>query len=1113
MRAAAPISAASVLVLALAVLAAPAPAWPQVDAALLRYPDVSARHVAFVYAGDVWVVAKEGGTARRLSSPRGEESFPRFSPDGEQIAFSGNYDGNVDVYVVPTLGGEPRRLTHHPETDRLVDWTPDGASLLFASPRESGSEAFNQLYRVSVSGGLPEKLPLAYAEVGALAPDGKTLAFQYIRRDTATWKRYRGGYAPDLWLFDLETLASENLTRHDANDSQPMWHGSTLYFLSDRDANLRANLFALDMESRELRQVTAFADFDVRLPAIGPADIVFEHGGRLHLLDLATETHRPVEIKVVTDRATLKPRSEPVADLIAGAGISPTGKRAVFEARGEVFTVPAEHGIVRNLTRSSGAAERYPAWSPDGETIAYFTDRGGEYELAVRPADGSGEEEVLSAFGPGFRYRPFFSPDSRRVAFVDQRLKLKIFDLETREARDVDTLVWLTHGGLQGFRPSWSADGRWLAYPRLTDNQQSAIVLYDVEAGERRQVTSGYYSDSGPAFDPDGKVLYFLTNRHFEPAYSDVDGTWIYANTTQVAAVPLRRDVPYPLAPRNDEEGEDDDKEDRDDGDEAGETRKGKKARKGKKGEAGKPGEDGEDERKEPVEIDLDGFESRVQVLPLEAGNYRGLHAVSGKLVVHRGARTGAGDGAPSPLVYWDLEEREETTILGDVDHFAVSADGKKVLVEKDGAFAIVDVAASQEMKKPLATGELETVVDPAAEWRQIFDDVWRLMRDLFYDPGMHGVDWPAMREHYGSLLEHAVTRWDVSYVIGELIGELNASHSYRFGGDVEQAPERGVGLLGADFRLEDGAYRIARILAGGPWDSEARSPLALAGVREGEVLLAVNGVAIDVSRDPWAAFEGLAGKTVALTVNDRPSPEGARDVLVETLRTERRLRDLAWIESNRRRVEEATGGRVGYLYVPDTGRSGQSELVRQFHAQVHKDGLIVDERFNAGGQYPDRFVELLDRRRTGYIGFRETRPLHLSPQSRTGPQVMLINSWAGSGGDLFPYLFKEAGLGPLIGTRTWGGLIGISGGPQLIDGGGVTTPNLALYGLDGEWLIEGHGVEPDVEVVEDPTALAKGVDPQLERAIEEVLRLLEEQPPVFVDPPPFDDRTARGPG
>lgn len=1059
----------------------------QVNARMLRNPDVSRTHIAFVYAGDIWVVAKAGGTASKLSSPAGEESFPRFSPDGTQIAFSGNYDGNTDIYVMPAMGGLPKRLTHHPMPDRMIDWYPDGQSILFASAMQSGNTRFNQFYKVGKEGGLPEKLPLPFGEFAAISSDGKSLAFQYISRDFRTWKRYRGGMAPDIWLFDLQNFKSRNLTSNGANDAQPMWHGNTLYFLSDRDSNMRYNLWALDMSSGATRQLTKFTDFDVHFPAIGPEEIVFEAGGRLYLLSLAGEQYREVNVDVITDLTTLKPASKNVSDLIQSATISPSGKRALFEARGEIFSVPAEHGVIRNLTASPAAAERYPAWSPDGAKIAYFSDRSGEYELTLRNADGSGNEQKLSSFGAGFRYQPVWAPDSKRLAFIDQTLTLQVFDVAARKSTAADKMNWLTHGGLSSFSISWSGDGRWLAYSKLVDNQNGAIFLYDTQANAVHQVTSGFYADAQPVFDPDGNYLYFLTNRSFSPSYSDVDASWVYVNTTNIAAVPLRADVAYPLAPRNDEE-----------------TGAAKKDEGEKKEEAASEG------GKKPVQIELAGFEQRVQVLPPKAGNYTRLAAVPGKVLYHRLPRTGS-DDEKRAIVYYDLKEREEKSIIDDADWYELAADGKKLLVRKRNNFAIIDVQPGQKLDKPLRTGELEATIDPKAEWRQLFTDAWRLMRDYFYDPNMHGVDWAAMRKQYGAMLDDAVTRWDVNYVIGELIAELNASHAYRFGGDQESAPRRPVGLLGADFTLHNGAFRIERILDGGNWDDEVRSPLQRAGVRAGEYLLAVNGEPLEISKDPWAALQGLAGKTVTLTINSSPSMDGARQVLVETLDSEVRLRNLAWIEANRKRVEEASNGRVGYIYVPNTGISGQTELVRQFHGQFHKDGLIIDERFNAGGQYPDRFIELMSRRRTGYIGFRDSRPAAMSQTSRTGRQVMLINAWAGSGGDLFPYLFKEADLGPLIGTRTWGGLIGISGVPLLIDGGGITVPNLALYGPDGNWLIEGHGVEPDIEVIEDFEQLARGRDNQLERAITETLRLLEEQPPVFTPKPTFDDRTARG--
>jgi tricorn protease len=1091
---------ARIAAVAAAALLAAVSSHAQIDARLLQQPDVSATRITFVYGGDIWVVAKEGGTAQRLSTPAGEESFPRFSPDGSLIAFTGNYDGNSDIYVMPAGGGLPTRLTHHPAPDRMLDWYPDGRSILYATTMSSEKQRFAKLYRVPVSGGLPEVLPVPYGEFGAVSSDGATLAYQFLSREFRTWKRYRGGTAPDIWLFGLDDHTARNLTANDANDGQPMWHGSTLYFLSDRDDAFRANIWAHDLATGSVRQVTFFTDFDTHFPAIGPDDMVFENGGRLYLMDLATETAKPVEVHVVTDRATLLPRVAKVGSKVVGGSISPSGKRALLEARGEIFSLPAEHGVVRNLTRSSGSAERYPSWSPDGRLIAYFSDRSGEYELTVRPADGSGQEETLTGMGPGFRYTPMWSPDSSKIVFIDNLKVLHLFEVATRTLTRIDQGLWMTHPGLQAFTVSWSADSRWIAYSRGLDNRQSAVFLFDTVSGERHQATAGFVGASDPVFDPEGKYLYYLSDRSFEPLYSDFDPTWVYANPTQLVAVPLRADVASPLAPRNDTEPADGDEPKPDDDDGAG--------AKGEDDDKAKQKDKDKEKEPAPVAIDLEGFEARSVVLPPEAGQYTDLAAVEGKVLYRRLPRTGAAEG-PTPIAFWDLEKREEKTILDNADGYAVSADGSKLLAASGGSFAIVDVAPAQKMEKTLATGSMEMTVVPQEEWRQIFADAWRLQRDYFYDPTMHGVDWEAMRERYGALLDDVVTRWDLNFVIGELIGELNTSHSYRGGGDVEEPARRGVGLLGVDWELADGAYRIARIVRGAPWDTEQRSPLAEPGVdvAEGDWVLAVNGTPVDVAKDPWAAFQGLAETAVLLTVNDRPSFEGAREVLVTTLSSEDRLRNLAWIESNRLKVDEASGGRIGYAYVPSTGIDGQTELYRMFRAQFHREGLIVDERFNDGGQVPDRFVELLNRPLFNFWAVRSGRDWQTPAVSHTGPKAMLVNAWSGSGGDAFPYYFRAADLGPLIGTRTWGGLIGYSGQPALIDGGRLTVPTFSFYNLEGEWDVEGYGVDPDIEVVDDPSLMLDGGDPQLERAIAEVMQALEENPPTRPERPKYPVR------
>lgn len=1076
----------ALLLLAALAVAPPLPA--QVDARMLRQPAVSATQIAFVYGGDIWVMPKGGGTAVRLTSARGEESFPRFSPDGSLIAFTGNYDGNQDVYVMPSTGGEPRRITYHPGPDRMVAWYPDGKSILFASPRASETDRYNKLFKVSATGGQPVPLPMPYGEFASLSRDGKTVAYMPAAVDARTWKRYRGGWAPDVWTFDLEKGTARNVTHDEANDAQPMWHDSTLYFLSDRGANERGNVWAYDTKKDAFRQITTFDDFDVKYPSIGPSDIVFQKGDGLYLLDLATQQAREVSVKLVTDKSTLRPRAENVGTTISDGGISPTGKRAVFEARGDVFTVPAEEGLVRALTNTSASAERTPAWSPDGRSIAYFSDRTGEYELTVRNADGTGEEKTLTKLGPGFRYSPFWSPDSKQIAFIDQAMNVKVYSFATGQLSQVDKALTYTEGNLRGFTVSWSPDSRWMAYARDLDNQNNAIFLYDTRGGKRTQVTSGYYNDNLPSFDPDGKYLYFLSGRTLNPAYSDIDNTWVYPNTTNLVAVPLRRDVVSPLAPRNDEEPSAADKTKPGAAKVDSTQRKAKETVDAAKGPTPKPVPN--------VEIDLADFERRAVVLPPTPGNLSDLHAIAGKVLYVRRPRTGSGDSTGT-IVFYDLNDRDEKTVVGEVSGFDVSFDGKKLLVMRRRDLFITDVKPALKLEKKLATERMVATVDPMAEWHQIFNDAWRIERDYFYDPGMHGVDWNAMRVQYGKLIDDAVTRWDVNFVLGELIAELNSSHTYVGGGDQESAPRRTVGLLGADVALENGAFRIKRIVDGGPWDSEVRSPLREAGanVKEGDYVLAVNGTPLDTTEEFYASFQGTANSAVALTVNATPSPAGARVVLVKTLADEGRLRNLAWIEANRKRVDEATHGRVGYVYVPSTGINGQTELVRQFRAQFNKDGLVIDERFNSGGQIPDRFVELLNRPVTNYWKMRDGADWQWPQIANAGPKAMLINGWSGSGGDAFPFYFKKAGLGPLVGRRTWGGLIGISGTPNLVDGGSVTAPSFAIYSTTGEWIIESHGVDPDIDVVDDPAQLARGVDPQLEAAIQAVSKALETAP------------------
>ena len=1057
----------------------------QINARLFHQPDVSETQIVFAYGGDIWIVPKAGGMATKLSSPKGEESFPRFSPDGSQIAFSGNYDGNTDIYVLPSTGGVPVRVTHHGMSDRMLDWYPDGKSLLYASSMESGKQRFSQFYQVSAAGGLPEKLPVSMGEFGSLSPDGSKIAFTDRSRVFRNWKRYTGGWAPDIWLFDLKTLSSENITNNIASDELPMWVGDKIYFLSDQGSAQRYNIWVYDTRTKASKQVTHFTDFDVHFPSDGPSDIVFEAGGKIQLLDLATEQVREIAIDIVSDQMTLKTHKESVEKYLQNATIAPDGNRVLVEARGDVFSLPAEEGFTQDLTRTPGFAERNPAWSPDGKYIAYWSDKSGEYELTLRDLTSGNIEEQVTHLGPGFRYDLYWSADSKKIAFVDQTMHINVFDLTTKTNNAIDQDPSLFEGGLRGWRCSWSSDGRWMAYSKTMDNGNGAVMIYDTKDKKLTQATSGFYSDLNPTFDREGKYLYLITNRSFNPVYSDFDNTWIYPNATELAVVTLRPEVKSPLAAANDTVAVTKDNKDEKEADKADKEAK-----------------------DETVTIEFEGFERRIIILPPEAGNMGNLAAADGKIIYMRYPNSGS-DGEDSELMFFDLKEKESKTIMKNVNGYELSADGKKLLVRQGRNLGVVGVGSDQKMDKQLALNKMEMTIDPKAEWQQIFNDTWRFERDFFYDKNMHGVDWAAMRKQYGDMIQYAVTRNDVNFILGELIAELNASHTYNGGGDQETPEHKAVGYLGVDWAKDHGQFKIKTIIRGADWDSEVRSPLDEPGVnvKEGEYILAVNGMALADYTDPWAAFEGLSNETVELTVSSTPDWENVRSVVVKTMSDETRLRNLAWIESNRKRVDEESGGKLGYIYVPSTGIDGQNELVRQFYGQWNKQGLVVDERFNNGGQIPDRFIELLNRKPLAYWNVRDGKDWQWPPVGNFGSMVMLINGWSGSGGDAFPDYFRKAGLGPLIGGRTWGGLIGISGAPTLIDGGGVTVPTFRMYNPDGTWFKEGHGVDPDIQVLEDPTQLAKGVDTQLERAIAEALKLVKDKGPIHPEPPQKENR------
>jgi tricorn protease len=1045
----------------------------QINAALLRYPDVSATQIVFTYANDLWVVPKTGGVASHLSSPAGVEVYPKFSPDGKTVAFTADYDGSNSIYTIPTTGGIPTRLTWYGSPERVADWYPDGKSILFASGRQSGRDRFNQFYKIAATGGAPQKLPLPFAEYGTLSPDAGHLAFTFTSQVGRNWKRYRGGWRGQIHLFDLTSYADENISTTDADDELPMWHDHSVFFLSDRGEDKRMNLWEYDITSKQFIQRTHFSDYDAHYASQGPDDIVFEEGGHLWLYTYATHEAKQVPVQVVSDETGLRPTLQTVEHLVAGGNISPDGKRAIFEARGDIYSVPAENGPIFDLTRTSGIAERFPAWSPDGKYIAYWSDRSGEYELTLREAGKPDSEKKLTSYGPGFRYNLFWSPDSKKLAFIDKAMKIYIYDRISGQTTPIDQGERMSEGPLEGFTPSWSPDSRFLAYDRDLPNYHRAIFIYDVEDHKLHPVTTGYYSCANPAFDVTGKYLFVTTSQAFSPIYSDQDNTFIYPNSTLLAAIVLKKTTPSPLYTKDDT---------------VAQTEEHNTPAPAKPPTVPPPAKPAIP----TVSIDFDGLETRLIILPETAGNFNSLSAADGKLLYLQQANTGSAEHAQA-LKFFDLDKRKSRTILSDIDGYQLAADGKHLLAVKENNWYIVAADEGQKLDKKLRTNEMQQWVNPREEWRQILVDAWRFERDFFYDPNMHGVDWNKVKEQYLKMLEGASTREELDFIIGEMIGELSSSHTYHGGGVTQPTLHVPTGYLGIDWVADGDYYKVGEIIRGASWDA-TRSPLDLPGVpiKEGDYILAVNGSPLRTTTDPYAAFDNLSNRPVELTYNTTPSMTGAKTVVVQTLGNEAELRHLAWIEQKRATVEKETSGNVGYIYVSSTGIDGQDELIRQFVAQLDKKALIIDERFNSGGQIPDRFIEVLDRKPLAFWATRDGIPAQSPPAGNFGPKVMLINGWSGSGGDAFPDYFRKAGLGPLIGTRTWGGLIGISGAPGLIDGGIITVPTFRMYNPDGTWFKEGHGVDPDIPVAEDLAAAAHGKDNQLERAITEIDELLK---------------------
>jgi len=1035
-----------------------------------------------------------------LASPKGQEFWPRFSPDGETVAFSGNYDGNVDIYAIPVNGGIPRRLTYHPGMEEMSDFTPDG-KVAFIARRSFHHPWAQSMFVVDPDGGPSEELPLPYVAYGTFSPDGEWVAYGPWTRQGRTWKRYQGGRNENIWLFNLKSLESEELIEGPGTEALPMWREDKIYFISDSGPYNRLNIWVYDVDSGSKRQVTSFKRFDVKWPSIGPREIVFENGGKLHLLDLATEKTREVKVHIPGDHPGIRPRMHDVSRDLHGASISPTGKRVGLQMRGDIWTAPAEHGLPRNLTRTDGVAERGPSWSPDGKWVAYFSDRSGEYELTLIQSDGKGEEEQLTKGSDRYLMNIGWSPDSKMLTYQDKTGALYLYDIDSGKSKFIDRHAWA-----RDVWTDWSQDSSWMAVCIPDeDNGLSVIKLYDVKDGKLHTVTSPFFNTAYPAFDRNGDWLYATVRNELSPIYGDYDhhATWIYANSTRVIAYPLRDDVKSPFLPESDEEEfAADEEEEAEDTDEDADA-----------------DEDAEEEEPEDegLKIDLDGFEARGILLPMEAGNYGYPQGGENKFFISRWPRAGSkGEGQ---ILQYDMGEKKETSVLQGAGEFGLTADGKKMLVFKGKQLFITKAGPGAKLDKPIRTKGMLAHINPRSEWKMVVMDAWRIYRDYFYDPGMHGVDWEAVGKRYVAMVEHATCRDDVSYIIGEMIAELNVGHAYYWTWPEDMGPSVSVGMLGCDYELVtdargNQAYRISRIVRGGDWDSDAVGPLSQPGidVNEGDYLLAVNGIPVSTDAEPWAALQNLAGKTVTLSVSSQPMlDDEAREVLVTPLSSDIQLRYRDWVERKRAYVYEKTGGKVGYIYLPNTGIQGQNELMRAFIPQFTMDGLIIDERWNGGGQIPTRFIELLNRPVENYFWRHEGKPYRYPTVTHAGPKVMLINQDAGSGGDMLPYLFRQQKLGKLVGTRTWGGLVGLSGNPMLIDGSYATVPNIAFYEVDGTWGIEGYGVDPDIEVPINPTLEAKGIDHQLDKAIEVILDELRTKPWVDIDHPPFPDRSGSG--
>ena len=1088
----------AILICALLVLTCSGVSQAAEETPLLAHsPTLSKTHVVFAYGGYLWSVPREGGDARQVTTG-GHEGAPVFSPDGKWIAFTGQYDGNVDVFVMSADGGEPKRLTWHPGVDIATGWTPDGKKVLFHSNRDSYAD-FDRLYTVPVEGGPAEVLPMWRGEAAWFSPDGTRIAYVPNEIWQTSWKRYRGGQTTPIYIVRLSDLALEKVARENSNDKNPVWFGDTVYFLSDRNGPV--TLFAYDTKAKTVKQVIANQGLDLKSLSAGPDALAYEQFGGIYLFNPSSGKSTKVDIRIAGDLPSTRPHYEKVADRIQNAAISSSGMRAVFEARGEIFTVPAEKGDVRNLTHTPAVAERDPAWSPDGKSIAFFSDESGEYALHVVDQSGSGSVKKINLGNPpSYFYGPLWSPDSKKIAYTDKRLNVWYVDIDKGTPMKVATDRF--DDPTSAMNASWSPDSKWLTYSKFLENHLHTVFVYSLETGKESQITDGISDARYPVFDKGGKWLVFAVS-------TDVGLTagWLDLSSLQhpllrhIYAAVLKKGDPSPVEPQSDEEKAADEKKDAAGGD------KGKEADKSKEGEKGKEG-DKKKEEAVKVAIDLDGIGQRIVALPIKPANYIGLDTgKAGTLFLAEVVDVPRFEPTPATVSRFDFTTRKTEPFLSGVNRFGVSANGEKVLYRQGpGWFIAKTDAAPKPGDGALKLDGMETYVDPRAEWNQMYHEVWRIERDFLYDPNYHGLNIPAAEKKYSVYLKGLGGRADLNYLFDEMLGEVTIGHMFIGGGDIPKPSQVRGGLLGADYKIESGRYRFARVYNGENWNPELRAPLTQPGVdvKLGDYLLEVEGRDVRPPAEVYSFFENTAGKQIKIKVGPNADGKDSREVTVVPLPSEFALRNRAWEEDNRRKVDELSGGKLAYVHVPDTSVGGWLNFNRFYFAQVGKQAAVIDERYNHGGFVADYIIDMLKRPMRNCAITREGEKFCSPAAQIYGPKTMIINEMSGSGGDALPWMFKQDKVGPLVGMKTWGGLVGIWNYPSLLDGGFVTAPRGAIYGLHGEWEVENHGIAPDIEVENDPASVAAGHDRQLERAVEVTMEALKKSPVTIPDHPPY---------